>query len=283
MDVRKLAGPFGAEVSGIDVAAADARTIRGLIDLLFENQILVIHGQSLSDADYVRFGHHWGQPLHFFAESRRRDDFPELIKQDNRADTPVNVRDGASHWHSDSTYEEVPASVTMLYGVEAPEQGGVTLVTNTALAYDALPDTMKARLEGLVGLHCLSGAPPMADETFAYVPEAIARMGIHRHPVVMRHHATGRKALFLSGSCFGIEGMAQAEARALIDELRVHATRPEFVNRYKVVPGDIFLWDNFATMHRATPIEYSDEDGKRRLLYRISTKGLPDLYSRKAA
>lgn len=283
MDVRRLQGPFGAELSGIDVNQMDAGTISRLVDLLYEHQILVIRGQSLSDADYVRFGHHWGKPLHFFVASRTRDDFPELIKQDNAASTPVNLRDGAGHWHSDSTYEEVPASVTMLYGVEAPEQGGETLIANTALAYEALSDAMKARIEGLVGLHCLSGAQPMEGEHFVYVPEEIARMGIQRHPVVMPHPVTGRNALFLSGSAFGIEGMDKMEARALIAELRTHATRPEFTTRYKVVPGDIFLWDNFATMHRATPIEYSDEDGKRRLLYRISTKGLPRAHNVRAA
>lgn len=283
MDVRRLSGPFGVALSDIDVSRADPDAIERLIALLHEHQILVIRRQSLSDADYVRFGHHWGTPLHFFVASRTRDDLPELIKQDNAASTPANVRDGASHWHSDSTYEEVPASVTMLYGVEAPERGGETLVANTALAYEALPAATKARIDGLVGLHCLSGAQPLPGENFAYVPEEIARMGIQRHPVVMRHPVTGRKALFLSGSAFGIADMDKAEARALIAELRAHATRPEFTTSYKVVPGDIFIWDNFATMHRATPIEYSDEDGKRRLLYRISTKGLPDAVKSRVA
>lgn len=277
MGVRKLPGRFGAEVAGIDVATASDSMISQLIDLLYENQILVIRNQSLKDADYVRFGHHWGKPLHFFVASRTRDDFPEMIKQDNAASTPINLRDGAGHWHSDSTYEEVPASVTMLYGVEAPDKGGETLVANTVLAYEALPDATKARIDGLVGLHCLSGAPPMDGEQFVYVPEEIARMGIQRHPVVRRHPVTGAKALFLSGSAFAIDGMDKAEARVLINELRSHATRPEFTTSYKVLPGDIFLWDNFATMHRATPLEYSDEDGERRLLYRISTKGLPAL------
>ena len=54
-------------------------------------------------------------------------------------------------------------------------------------------------------------------------------------------------------------------------------TQPQFVTQYKVEVGDIFLWDNFQVLHSATPIEYSDEPGKRRLLYRISTKGIPDL------
>ncbi len=283
MQVRKLDGAFGAKISRIDIARADDETIGGLVDLLYQDQILVIRRQSLSAADYVRFGHAWGRPLRFFVASRRRDDFPELIKQDNSPETPVAVRDGASHWHSDSVYEEVPARVTMLYGVEAPDHGGKTLVTNLALAYEALSAEMKARIEGLVGLHSPSGGAPLEGETFAYVVEEIARMGVQRHPVVLRHPITGAKSLYLSGSAFGIDGMDKGEGKALVSELRAHATRPEFVTRYKVVPGEIFIWDNFATMRRATSIEYSDKPGKRRLLYRLSPKGLPSRYAAQEA
>ena len=73
--------------------------------------------------------------------------------------------------------------------------------------------------------------------------------------------------------------MASSEATELIRFLRQHVARPEFRTEYKVLPGDIVLWDNFSTVHRAAPIEYSNEPGKRRLLYRISTKGRPALCS----
>jgi len=278
MDVRKLPGLFGVQVDGLDLNRdMSDQTIGALIDLLHEHQIMVIRRQSLCDPAYVQFGHFWGQPLNFFVSSQTRDDFPEIIKQNNHADTPMNLRDGAGHWHSDSTYEEIPASVTMLYGVEAPDIGGETLIANTTLAYDALSSEMKSRIEPFVGMHCLSGAPPLPGENFVMVPHEIARMGIQRHPLVMRHPVTGRKALFTSGSAFTIEGMDQAEGRDLIRALRAHTTQPCFTTSYKVEVGDIFIWDNFQTMHSATPLEYSDDDGKRRLLYRISTKGLPDL------
>jgi taurine dioxygenase len=98
-----------------------------------------------------------------------------------------------------------------------------------------------------------------------------------RHPLIMKHPVTGRKAVFTSGTACGIEGMDEREAIALIRMLREHVVSPEFRADYKVMPGDIVLWDNFSTVHCASPIEYSNEDGKRRLLYRISTKGVPDL------
>jgi taurine dioxygenase len=96
---------------------------------------------------------------------------------------------------------------------------------------------------------------------------------------VVRHPVTGRKAIFTSGTAYAIEGMAQSEATELIRGLRRHIVRREFRVTYKVMPGDVVLWDNFSTVHCASPIEYSDAPGKRRLLYRISTKGLPALLS----
>ena len=95
------------------------------------------------------------------------------------------------------------------------------------------------------------------------------------HPLVMVHPVTGRKGIFTSGTAYAIDGMDDIEATALIRELREHIVRPAYRTSYKVRPGDIVLWDNFGTVHCASPIEYSNDDGKRRLLHRISTKGMP--------
>lgn len=278
MIIRPMAGPFGAIAEEVDLAADQSEaTLRALIDALHQHQILAIRGQSLSNDDYVSFGRQWGTPLSFFIADHRKDDHPEMIRITNAAATPERYRDGAMHWHSDSSYEEVPASITMLYGVEAPDEGGETLVASTVLAYDALDEEMKARIDGMVGLHCLGGSPALPGEKIPFNPESTAANGIKKHPLVMRHPVTGRKALFPSGTAFGVEGMDREEGRELIARLRAHITRPEFVTSYKVGVGDIFLWDNFQLLHSATPIEYSDEPGKRRLLYRISTKGIPAL------
>ncbi len=284
MRISRMPSRFGVVAAGLDLSRemTDA-TMRALISQLHDNQILVIENQNLSDADYVRFGHFWGKPLAFFQQSHVRNDFPEMIRISNSASTPARYRDGAAHWHSDSTYEPVPAAVTMLYGIEAPAAGGETLIANMALAYDALPAAMRERIDTMTALHCLGGSPALPGEKIPFIPEETARAGIVKHPLVMRHPVTGRKALFTSGTAFGAEGLERDEGRALIAQLRAHATRPEFVAKVKVRKGDIFLWDNFQTMHSATAIDYSDAEGERRLLYRISTKGLPDLCKAQAA
>jgi len=278
MNITPFRGPFGIAVEELDLSMdMTDPTIRQLIALLHEHQILVIKGQSLSHADFVRFGRKWGTPLLFTLESHRRDDYPEMIRITNAAATPERYRDAANFWHSDSSYEEVPASVTMLYGVEAPKRGGETLFASSRFAYDALPQSIKDRIDGLIGLHCLGGSPALPGEKIPFVPEETARHGIRKHPLVMRHPVTGTKSIFTSGSAFGAEGLERDEGRELIETLRRHIIQPKFITCYKIEAGDIFLWDNYQTLHSATEIEYSDEVGKRRLLYRISTKGLPDL------
>ena len=284
MKITHMTAPFGAIADGVDLARdTDDATQRRLIDALHEHQILAIRGQSLSEAEYVRFGRQWGTPLKFMIKSHIRNDFPEMIRIANDPATPMRYRDGAVHWHSDSTYEDVPASVTMLLCVASPIVGGETLIASAALAYDALDDAMKVRLDGMTGLHCLGGSPELPGEKIPFVPEETARIGIKTHPLIQRHPVTGRKALFVSGTAYGVEGIDRDEGRALIDRLRRHIVQPEFTTSYKAVEGDVFLWDNYQVMHSATPLEYSDAPGKKRLLYRISTKGVPALCAGHAA
>ena len=276
--IADLEPAIGSVVTGLDLSRdmSDA-TMRSLIDLLHRRGVIVIREQALSDADYVHFGRFWGRPLAFFIAEHRDAAFPELIRIDNNPATPPAMRDGAVHWHSDSSYEEEPAAVTMLYGKEAPDEGGVTRFANTAAAFDALPEAMKARIDGLVAVHELGKAPWIDGETRPDPDRPARNLPSVRHPLVMRHPVTGRRGIFASGTACAIDGVPDEEAVALIRTLRDHVVRPEFCAEYKVMPGDIVLWDNFGTVHTASPIDYSNEDGKRRLLYRISTKGVPDL------
>jgi taurine dioxygenase len=279
MQITPIPGPFGVTVTGLDLAAdMSEATMRELIGLLHQHQILAIKGQTLGNADYVRFSHFWGEPVIFPRKSYTHGEFRELIRVDNLASTRERDRGVTVHWHSDSTYEPVPASVTMLYGQEAPDVGGETLFANSSWAYDGLSDEMKQRIDGMTALHCLAGSPPLPGEKMPFnYPEMIAQLGINKHPLALRHPVTGRRAIYLSATAFGVEGMDPDEGKALVNELRAHAVQPQYQTRYKIEAGDILLWDNFQTMHSATPIEYSDEPGKRRLIYRISVRGLPPL------
>ena len=158
--VTAMDGPFGAFIDDVDLAAdVDA----DVIDALYEHHILVIRGQRLSHAAYARFGARWGEPILFFNPRDRHAEFPELIKIDNSPATPEPMRDGAMHWHQDSSYEAVPASVTMLYAIEAPADGNDTLFADLVAAYDALPEEMRERIDGLEVRHSPAGGKVALD------------------------------------------------------------------------------------------------------------------------
>ena len=103
------------------------------------------------------------------------------------------------------------------------------------------------------------------------------------HPLVKVHPVTGRKALYgISGSSFGIVGMADDEAHDLLDDLTAHGTQDEFIHRHRYAVGDVVVWDNYATMHSASLIPPATGLGDSRLLHRISVKGLPPSLSQAA-
>lgn len=281
LDTAILARNIGSVVRGLDLSGdMSEETMRSLADLLFDRGVIVVPGQKLSDAQYVRFASYFGKPLDFFIPEHRNAEHPEIIRINNDPATPAMMRDGAVHWHSDSSYETVPGAVTMLYGQEAPKTGGETQFASTTAAYAALPEKMKKRIGGLTALHELGRAPWIDGETKPDPNRPPRTTDSPKHPLVMVHPVTGKPGIFTSGTAYAIEGMDDSEATRLIRELRAHIVQPQFRTAYKVEVGDIVLWDNFGTVHCASAIEYSNQDGKRRLLHRISTKGIPAFYAR---
>jgi taurine dioxygenase len=280
LDISDLSPAIGSVVHGLDLSRdmSDA-TMRALIDLLFDRGVVVIPGQALDDDAYVRFAAYFGRPLEFFIAEHRNAAHPEIIHINNDPATPATQRDGAVHWHSDSSYEAEPGAVTMLFGKEAPEAGGETHFASTSAAYASLPEESRQRIDGLIARHELGRAPWIEGETQPDPNRPPRKTDAPDHPLVMVHPVTGRRGIFTSGTAYAIHGMDDEEATALIRKLREHIVRPEHRIQYKVQVGDIVLWDNFGTVHCASPIEYSGEAGKRRLLYRISTKGMPRFHA----
>ena len=274
-----MAGAFGAVIDQVDASEPiDESTVLALVDALCEHHILVVEHQQLDSAAYSRFGRQFGEPINFFVPGHRDKEFPELIRITNSPRTPPELRDGAMHWHSDSSYEAVPASVTMLYALEAPTTGNDTLFADTAAAYDALPEDMKDRVSSLRVIHDPRGGK-VDVEGEKRGQGSTDPLPVVDHPLVMSHPITGRRSLFgFSGTACGIIGWDDAEGIELLLELKRHVLRDEFRQRAWAAVGSILIWDNYAVVHSATPTVYSDADGERRLLHRISTRGLPAVY-----
>jgi len=285
-EVTPLAGPFGAEIHGLDLREPVSPGLaRALLEQLHRFKVLVLPGQHIDEDAYLRFGSLWGDPIHFFRPDMRLNTSPLIIKVTNEASTPDTVRDRTVQWHCDGSYEETPASITMLLCKESPLVGGETLYADTQAAHDALPAELREMIGSLSVWHRLQGAPRMPEERGMEPLPPPTTAGDTRHdetlshqflfPLVKVHPLTGRRALYLSGTANRIDGWDEELSQDFILALRKHSVQARFRQQVKARVGDIVMWDNFAVQHSATPIEYSDEDGKRRLLYRISTRGLP--------
>lgn len=276
-----MPGPFGAVVEGLDVSRAlGPGTVVALHAALHEHRVLTITDQRLDEASYARFGRYWGDPIEFFNPRDRHRLHPELILITNTESTPAPMRNGAMHWHHDSTYEAVPAAVTMLHAVEAPTgDANETRFVDMVAAYEALPESTKGHIERLRVLHDPRGGHPdlMFDgERRGESGGRLAGVTICSHPLVARHPASGRPALYgISGTAVGIEGTDDVASVELLLDLKRHATAARFEQRVSARAGSVLIWDNLSVMHRATAHPYSDIPGERRLLYRISTRAKP--------
>ena len=292
IDIRRIVdAAFGAEVRGADLREPLTHDVmRILADELYESRVLVIKDQALDQATYLAFGRWWGTPIPHVLDHMRMPGYPELLAVGNteEKDRKIEIRNGAALWHTDQSYEAVPASATMLYSILAPRIGGQTRFVNMVAAYDALDDAMKDRIDDLEVAH-LYGAGKLLDDEFIASPlktgTQVDRVPTCYHPLVLRHPVTGRKGLYATGqSSFAIRNMEDPEAVALLWKLKMHAIQGQFVYTHRYEVGDIVLFDTLSTMHAATPIEVAEpaEKDTRRLLWRISVRGLPRVYAQPA-
>jgi taurine dioxygenase len=292
--VQPFDGPFGVAISGVDLAceSGNPNVMDALVDQLHAHRVIVIKGQSLTPDEYFAFGRQWGEPIvHVLSYSR-----PELspggipaiamIGNTTEAAKEEKHRLSAMFWHTDQSYEDVPASATMLYFLKTPKTGGQTLLADMVAAYDALSDDMKARIENLTAIHLYGSGAREANEydaTKILTDEDRKRIAPVKHKLVIRHPYNGRKALYaVAGSPIGIEGMADDEAQKLLHDLKQHATSRRFRYDLFYEPGDLAIWDTLATLHSATPIDYATSEEDKRLIWRISCRGAPDSIRRRA-
>lgn len=153
-------------------------------------------------------------------------------------------------WHTDYTFKETPGKYSLLHACVVPSDGGETQFADLRAAYDALSDTMKVRLEGLVAEHSLLysrgtiGFTDFSEEERAKLPSA-------SQVLVRVHPGSGRRTLYLASHAMRIDGMPVPEGRILLRDLMEHATLPQFVYTHRWRAGDVVMWDNRCTMHRA--------------------------------
>jgi taurine dioxygenase len=274
---RRLSDGLGVALEGIDLSQPfSASGFRDVEQAFWDGQVLAIKGQRLSPAQFLAFARLFGKPEPHVIDTFHHPDAADILILSNRRKpdgSPAGLADGGTYFHTDYSYLEVPARVTMLYSVEVPSKGGNTLFADMYAAYDDLPATMKARIDDLVVLHHYGNRDDL-DETSRTAASRLSddqkrKVTWVRHKLVRTHYGTGRKALYaVSGSSFGIEGMAPEEGVALLDELKAHALQDKYRFSYFYDIGDVLLWDDLATLHSATLTDPNDP----RTLWRITVK-----------
>ena len=270
MKIRKIAGALGAEISNVDLSAglgaAQAGDIR---QALLDHQVIFLREQDLTPRQFLDFAQAMGEPIEY-PFVRGIEGFPQIIEVKKLENEKVNF---GGVWHSDTTYLEVPPMGSMLLSREVPPYGGDTLFANQQLAYEALSDTMKGLLDGLIGISTSAKADvsrTREDRIRTDGKNDSRQDYMAEHPIVRTHPETGRKSLYVNiAHTAGIKGMADAESAPILQFLFQHQIRPEFTCRFVWTRHAIAFWDNRCTMHN--PV--NDYHGFRRSMLRITLKG----------
>ena len=285
--IKPLPGAaFGAEIHGLDISqGVSDDTMQMLTQALYEHQVIVIRDQQLDKEQYLRFGRQWGTPIPHVLDHIRMPGYPELMTIGNteERDKENLIRNGAALWHTDQSYEQVPASATMLYSIKVPHVGGETQFCNMSMAYNDLDEALRTQVDQLQVAHKYGKGKRRAGELEVNPlinDDQDSRVPVVYHPLALPHPITQRKALYALGhGAHGIQDMADDAADDLLESLKDHVLQEKYIYRHKYAIGDVAIWDTLQTMHCATQIDIPTQATEERLLWRISVRGKPQIYN----
>ena len=280
--VTPITPSFVAEISDIDLAQPLKPNDREAIEAAINHYaIVVFRGQTLTDAQQIDFAAEFG-PIHAPGQRARHTGIKHRLERTELADISnldgdgkvleVNARrrlDWLANrlWHTDASFRAIPGALSLLYAHVIPDEGGDTEFADLRAAYDALPDKTKQQLEGLVAIHSIWHSRGQLDVT-QYTAEELANLPPVPQRLVRTHPGSHRKSLYLAAHASHIEGMPVPDGRLMLMDLMEHATKPPFVHAHKWREGDLVIWDNRCTMHRARPFDTT----KVRDLRRVTTR-----------
>lgn len=252
---------LGARIEGVDLTQPlDDATFDAVRCAFYEHEVVYFRGKRLSEEDHIRFSARFGE-LRRLKLDQLHQRHPEIFVVSNIVEDGKHVGsyDAGIFWHTDGAYLANPHAVSALRALEVPVQDGRvlgdTVFASMTAAYDALPASMKTKLEGLQALHSIihrhqktlaSGVKKEYNAAMKADPEAV-------HPVVRVHPVTKRKCLYVTeGYTVKILGLPEDESKALVAELTSHCTKPEFQYRHNWRQDDLVMWDDCTTQHKAT-------------------------------
>jgi taurine dioxygenase len=275
IDVRPLSPSVGAEVLGVDLAADLGNAQFSEIRRAFHDHgVVVFRDQKLSPEQHLAFSRRFG-PINVNRFFRQVEGYPEVAEVLKEPDQKKNI---GANWHTDHSYDGIPALGSVLRAIEVPPVGGDTLFASMSNAFDALSEGLKQSLRGLNAVHGSehvfgpSRYEREGDDVDGRLgnPDLATQEAVH--PVVIRHPDTGRETLYVNPTfTLRFEGWSAEESAPLLGYLYEHAARPEFTCRVRWHEGSVTLWDNRATWHLAL----NDYHGHRRYMHRVTIEGVP--------
>ena len=271
MEIRRM-GPIGAEIVGVDVKTMDEATFGRIYQAWLDCNVICVRDQALEIDDFLKYSRRFGSVSPHPAKSTRHPEYPEItllginkFRPDGTLDRDIYAR-GAEGFHTDGAYEEDPYKATQLYALAIPSRGGDTFFSSGYAAYDGLPQHLKRRLEGKYGTFKYGGRK----QRTALLDEEARKVKPVRHPLVRAHPETGRKLLYFDqGKILTVEGVGEAESEAIINEIAAYMSEPPCQYRHKWQKGDVVIWDNRCSYHRAAGDYPPEED---RIHWRVSIK-----------
>jgi taurine dioxygenase len=265
-----VAGRIGAEIRGIDLAAdLDDAVVAAIRAALVRHKVIFFRDQTaLNDAKHEAFAARLGAPV-------AHPTVP--VAKDSRFVLDLDSREGyaASSWHTDVTFVPNYPEASILRALVIPPAGGDTLWANTVTAYEELPEPLKALANGLKAVHSnlydyattsLSLPRDQVDHFRSIFASTVYET---EHPVVRVHPESGERALLVGHFVKNFVGLSSADSQRLLSILQDHITRPENTVRWRWRVGDVAIWDNRATQHRAI----ADFGLQRRHLRRVTIAG----------
>lgn len=263
MHITPIHPVFVARAEGFDLrrplTAAEVAEIDAAMN---QHAILVFPGQFIDDDQQKAFARNFGKleraTGNIQTSDQRRLDMEMADISNLDQDNQLFARDdrrrmfnlGNNLWHSDSSFKSTPAKYSGLSARAIPKIGGDTQFADMRAAYDDLPDDDRALVADMVTHHSLIYSRGQLGFGEFSEQEKLNFAPV-RQRLVRRNAVTGRKSIFLSSHIGEIEGMPRPEAMALIRDLVEHATQPKYVYTHRWTLGDLVLWDNRQTMHRA--------------------------------
>lgn len=271
--INKMSAHVGAEAVGVDLTKpVDEATRQALYDALVENITLVIRDQDFTPEQYLAAARLFGETMEDQDPDYRLADLTHVraLSSHHKDRKGTRLRVG-ERWHSDHTNRRRPPKFTSLYAVELPDSGGNTNVANMRAAYAALPEDEQARLRDMKTINVYVGsavANPNIDRVAAQVEEKPETV---EQPLVRTNPDNGTRALYFHPSKVeNVVGMTPADSQVFLDGLIERVIRPEFVYSHQWRKGDMLLWDDRSSLHKAN-FDYDPE--QHRLMYRILIQG----------